>query len=108
FSAPAAELENGAPPRPNTLTVDVCLTGVIFTAYLSLHYFRKAPSNHGKLILQASIHGLWETPRLILYSAAKFGVCILAFLVFCAFFVFCFFFFLFLGYSSTLLLFLFL
>jgi 15-hydroxyprostaglandin dehydrogenase (NAD) len=74
-SAAADEGDDGAPPpRPNTLTVDVCLTGVIFTAYLALHYFRKTPSRPGKLILQSSVNGLWPNSRLILYSAAKHGV----------------------------------
>jgi hypothetical protein len=43
FSRALPALPNGAPPRPNTLTVDVCLTGVIYTAYIALHYFRKVP-----------------------------------------------------------------
>ncbi|KIW71279.1 hypothetical protein PV04_03462 [Phialophora macrospora] len=74
--AAAVEGEDGmlTPPRPNTLTVDVCLTGVIFTTYLALHFFRKTPTRPGKLILQSSVNGLWPNSRLILYSAAKHGV----------------------------------
>jgi NAD(P)-dependent dehydrogenase (short-subunit alcohol dehydrogenase family) len=77
FSRALPALPNGAPPRPNMLTVDVCLTGVIYTAYIALHYFRKVPLRHGSLILQASVNGLWANPRLVLYSAAKHGVCTL-------------------------------
>jgi len=77
FSRALPELSNGAPPRPNTLTVDVCVTGVIYTAYIALHYFMKAPSRHGSLILQSCVNGLWENLRLVLYSAAKHGACIL-------------------------------
>ncbi|KIV91480.1 hypothetical protein PV10_06015 [Exophiala mesophila] len=71
---PAEELENGAPPRPDTFVVDVCLLGVIYASYLALHFFRKNTTQGGKLVMTSSIAGIYSAPGVSVYAAAKHGV----------------------------------
>jgi len=66
----------GPPPKPNQLSVDINLKGVVDCGYLAQHYFRKSPSK-GKgctLVSTASVGGLYPSPFCPMYSAAKHGV----------------------------------
>ncbi|KAF2093663.1 NAD(P)-binding protein, partial [Rhizodiscina lignyota] len=78
FYAPAEENPDGSPKKPDTLVMDVCLQGIVWTAYLALHYFRKNESKAGKLVFNSSLSGLYPTPAMPLYSASKSGVVALA------------------------------
>ncbi|OAL37370.1 hypothetical protein AYO20_03219 [Fonsecaea nubica] len=72
--ADAPEAENGAPPQPDILPIDVCLNGVIWSAYLAFHYFKKNAGRKGKLAITASFAGIYAGPEVPLYAAAKHGV----------------------------------
>ncbi|KIW24613.1 uncharacterized protein PV07_10318 [Cladophialophora immunda] len=74
FCSPMPEGPNGAPPKPDTLVVDICLYGVIWTGYLALHFFRKNPSKAGKLVFTSSLAGVYPAAPVPLYGAAKHGV----------------------------------
>ncbi|EUC49606.1 hypothetical protein COCMIDRAFT_1647 [Bipolaris oryzae ATCC 44560] len=71
---PAKEREDGAPVKPDTSVIDICLTGVVYSAYLAVHYFRKNPGGIGKLVSTASMGGLYPSLQLPMYTAAKHGV----------------------------------
>lgn len=60
--------------KPNTAALDICLTGVVYSAYLALHYFRKNPDKAGKLVSTASMAGLYPSLSLPVYTSAKHGV----------------------------------
>ena len=68
------------PPAPPTLTFDVTLIGVYYTALLALNYFRipvpggatKSQKKH--IIFIGSLAGYLELPPLSDYTACKFGV----------------------------------
>ncbi|KAI9666821.1 MAG: hypothetical protein M1831_001597 [Alyxoria varia] len=68
------------PPVPSTLTIDVTLTAVYYSACLALHYFRLPVSNHPHperkkhIIFIGSLSGYLELPPCSDYTAAKFGV----------------------------------
>ncbi|OAG42900.1 hypothetical protein AYO21_02851 [Fonsecaea monophora] len=75
FSAPAPEDDStGAPPKPDVLTVDVCLYGAIWSSYLALHFFRKSPDRTGRLVITSSQGGIYPTPLAPLYGCAKTGI----------------------------------
>jgi 15-hydroxyprostaglandin dehydrogenase (NAD) len=75
FCAPASsETASGAPAKPDTLVLDVCLYGVVWTAYLAFHFFRKNTSKSGALVSTASLAGLYPAAPVPLYGAAKHGV----------------------------------
>ena len=75
FYAPANEfLPNGAPKRPDTLVVDICLNGCIWACYLALHYFRLNPGGVGKIAMTSSMCGIYVGDKIPLYTAAKHGV----------------------------------
>lgn len=74
FVQPAPELPNGGPRRPDTLVLDVCLNGAVWTSYLALHYFRKSADPNGLLVLTASMAGIYPASSFSLYGAAKHGV----------------------------------
>lgn len=60
FFAPAKEfLDNGAPVKPDTLVVDICLNGCIWACYLALHYFRSNPEGKGKIAMTSSMCGIY-------------------------------------------------
>lgn len=63
----------GLPPKLNTTVVDINLTAVVNTAYLAIHFFRKNDTPGGALVVTASTGGLYPTPYLPMYSAAKHG-----------------------------------
>ncbi|KAH8819312.1 hypothetical protein F5884DRAFT_717631, partial [Xylogone sp. PMI_703] len=73
--APIQEDENGLPPRPNLTTVNVDLIGVIYTAYLAMHFFRKVVTDTPKsIIMTASSSSLYPLDIFPLYTTAKHGV----------------------------------
>ncbi|KIW86360.1 hypothetical protein Z517_01756 [Fonsecaea pedrosoi CBS 271.37] len=75
FSAPAPEDDStGAPPKPDVLTVDVCLYGAIWSSYLALHFFRKNSDRTGRLVITSSQGGIYPTPLAPLYGCAKTGI----------------------------------
>ena len=74
FCKPVAELDNGAPPQPDLLTIDVSLVSSIWSAYLALHFFRKNACKGGKLVFTSSSAGLYPSSEMLLYGAAKHGV----------------------------------
>ncbi|OQV04118.1 hypothetical protein CLAIMM_09057 isoform 1 [Cladophialophora immunda] len=71
---PAEERDDGAPPEPDTLVMDVCLRGVVYTSYLALHFFRKNESKEGSLVMTSSIAGIYAAPGVSVYGASKHGV----------------------------------
>lgn len=74
FLAPVEEDANGAPPCPDTVVIDIDLTGVVYSAYLALHFFRKNSDKKGKLVMTSSMAGLYRSPQIPLYGASKHGV----------------------------------
>jgi 15-hydroxyprostaglandin dehydrogenase (NAD) len=75
FYAPATEvMANGAPKKPDSLVVDICLYGCIWTSYLALHYFRMNPDGIGKIVMTSSMCGIYLGDKIPLYTAAKHGV----------------------------------
>ncbi|OQU94365.1 hypothetical protein CLAIMM_00726 [Cladophialophora immunda] len=73
ITAPGKEMANGAPAKPDTLAVDICLYGVIYAAYLALHYFRKNANGKGNLVFTSSQGGIYPVAMAPLYGAAKTG-----------------------------------
>ena len=58
FYAPATSLlANGAPAKPSELVIDICLNGMVYSAYLALHYFRQNQSKAGKIVFTSSMCG---------------------------------------------------
>ena len=74
FLKPVEEDASGAPPKPDVVVIDICLYGVVYSAYLALHFFRKNPSKKGKLVMTSSMAGLYPAGSIPLYGAAKHGV----------------------------------
>lgn len=64
----------GPPPKPSLKTLDVCITGVVYTAYLALHYLRKNKVPGGKITVTASSASLYPLQRVPLYTSAKHAV----------------------------------
>ncbi|UPK95468.1 hypothetical protein LCI18_006403 [Fusarium solani-melongenae] len=71
-------VEEDAPVKPNTKSVDVNLLGVIYTVKLALHYMHKNQHNssapRGSVVVTASIAGLYPFPIAPLYATAKAGI----------------------------------
>lgn len=58
FYAPAASLlPSGAPAKPNELVIDICLNGMVYSAYLALHYFRQNQTKAGNIVFTSSMCG---------------------------------------------------
>lgn len=74
FLKPVKEDASGAPPKPDAVVIDICLYGVMYSAYLALHFFRKGPSKTGKLVMTSSMAGIYPAGSIPLYGAAKHGV----------------------------------
>ena len=74
FYDPEEELPEGYPARPSTLTVEVNFLGVVYTAYLAMHFFRKNTAKSGKLVMTSSASALYPSGSLALYAAAKHAV----------------------------------
>jgi NAD(P)-dependent dehydrogenase (short-subunit alcohol dehydrogenase family) len=65
---------DGLPPRLDDVVLDINLRSVVWTAHLALHFFRKNQDKPGgSLVVTASTGGLYATPLLPMYAAAKFG-----------------------------------
>lgn len=72
------------PPEPNLTTMNVNITGVIYTAYLALQYFRAHPhlskdafpsaSHDRSLVLIGSIASLFALTSAPFYNASKHAV----------------------------------
>jgi len=63
------------PPKLPLLVMDVCLTGVVYSAYLSMHYMRQnLHKKGGSIILVSSAAGIYPSYQIPLYAAAKHGV----------------------------------
>jgi 15-hydroxyprostaglandin dehydrogenase (NAD) len=63
------------PPKLPLLVMDVCLTGVVYSTYLGMHYMRQNPSKKGgSIIMVSSAAGIYPSYQLPLYAAAKHGV----------------------------------
>lgn len=81
-------LDGQEPPKPNLHTMDVNLTGVLYTTHLSLFYLPKNPgsspanpsndpttlSRDRHLLLIGSVASLGGIPGQLLYGASKHGV----------------------------------
>ncbi|KAK9415450.1 putative NAD(P)-binding protein [Seiridium unicorne] len=59
---------------PVLQTLDVNLTGVIYSAKLALHYFAKQPGKKCQLVFTGSAACFLDTPPLWVYEASKAGV----------------------------------
>ncbi|OAF99179.1 NAD(P)-binding protein [Paraphaeosphaeria sporulosa] len=74
----AEESARGEFVKPNLQTLEVDLTGVLYTVALGVQQFRRQEPDpagwRGKLGLAASICGISPVPALPVYSAAKYGV----------------------------------
>ncbi|EEP82160.1 predicted protein [Uncinocarpus reesii 1704] len=70
----ASATPDSPPPKPDLKTIDVDLTGVLYTIYLSLHYFRQNPCPGGKIVATSSSGGLYPLPYLPLYTTAKHAI----------------------------------
>ncbi|PGH26743.1 hypothetical protein AJ80_01507 [Polytolypa hystricis UAMH7299] len=68
---------SGPPTEPSLNTIDVNLKGVIYTAKLATHYFRRQPATDERdrcLILKSSLAGYVDFPGVPQYQATKFAV----------------------------------
>jgi 5'-hydroxyaverantin dehydrogenase len=71
-------------PSPNTRNIEVNLTGLYYTSWLALYYFRLEPAKDDvpnnsqplskSLIFVSSIGGYMDSPKASTYPASKFGV----------------------------------
>ncbi|KAL0956837.1 hypothetical protein HGRIS_002949 [Hohenbuehelia grisea] len=71
------KLENGVPLKPKLTTIDVNLTGVLYTTHLALHYLpqnRVDPDSLKALVLIGSIASWNGIPKAPLYTASKHAV----------------------------------
>lgn len=65
------------PTKPDLRLLDVNLTGVMYTAKLAMHFFRRqklSPEYDRCLILKSSLAGYIDLPGAPIYNASKFGV----------------------------------
>ncbi|KAJ4414930.1 hypothetical protein N0V82_007643 [Gnomoniopsis sp. IMI 355080] len=72
-----ASIETDEPVEPNLKTMDVNLSGVIYSVKLAVHYMSKNDTNglsRGSIICTASNAGLYPFPVSPLYAASKSGV----------------------------------
>ncbi|KIV81007.1 hypothetical protein PV11_08461 [Exophiala sideris] len=63
--------------KPDLKTMDVNLTGLLYTVKLAIHYFRRQPIDSSRdrcLILKSSLSGYVDLPGSVQYNASKFGV----------------------------------
>ena len=72
--APAKEMADGSPEKPDTMVLDICLTSAIWCSYLALHYFRKNEGKGGRLVFTSSQCGFYPGSTIPIYTAAKHGV----------------------------------
>lgn len=62
----------GDPEQPNMKTLDIDLTGAIYTISLAMHYLSQR-SEGGSIIVTSSLAGYTPLPEMPLYAAAKHG-----------------------------------
>ncbi|GAM37647.1 short-chain dehydrogenase [Talaromyces pinophilus] len=73
----AKEAETEEPSKPVLATLDVNLTGVIYSTKLAIHYIRKngsTSSTKGGIICTASNAGIYPFPMAPIYATTKHGV----------------------------------
>ncbi|KAH7121053.1 hypothetical protein B0J11DRAFT_465626 [Dendryphion nanum] len=72
------DLEQGPPPEPNQLSIDINFKSVVNTSYLALHYFRKSKKHEDgsspSLVMTASCGGLYPSEFCPMYSGSKAAV----------------------------------
>lgn len=68
-------LVNGKIPKPSTKTIDVNITGVIYTTHLALYYFSQDPKNTNCLLLIGSIASIAPLAGQTHYTMSKHAVC---------------------------------
>ncbi|KAK5444212.1 hypothetical protein LTS15_010565 [Exophiala xenobiotica] len=67
----------GPPKKPNLKTMDINLTGLLYTVKLAIHYFRRQAIDASRdrcLILKCSLAGYIDVPGSIQYNTSKYGV----------------------------------
>ncbi|KAI1773237.1 NAD(P)-binding protein [Hypoxylon cercidicola] len=74
-----ALVEEEEPSQPRLRTLDVNLTGTIYTVKLAIHYIKKnqldpSTGSRGSVICTASNAGLYPFPVAPIYAASKFGI----------------------------------
>ncbi|KAI1760177.1 NAD(P)-binding protein [Hypoxylon sp. FL1150] len=74
-----ALVDEEEPSQPRLRTLDVNLTGVIYTVKLAIHYIKKnqpdpSTGSRGSVICTASNAGLYPFPVAPIYAASKFGI----------------------------------
>ncbi|KAI1856384.1 hypothetical protein JX265_011631 [Neoarthrinium moseri] len=66
--------ETGSTPtKPNTIVVDVDLTGALYSVSLAIYFFRRNEGRGGKIIITSSQVGIHPFPTGPIYGAAKAG-----------------------------------
>lgn len=68
---------NDEPVKPNLHIVNINVNGVLYTAKLAMHYFRKQPVDESRdrlLILQGSMAGYVDQPGTPQYAASKYAL----------------------------------
>ncbi|OAA45049.1 NAD(P)-binding domain protein [Metarhizium rileyi] len=68
-------LVNGKLPKPPTTTIDVNITGVVYTTHLALHHFPRDPDTTSCLLLIGSIASVAPLAGQTLYTMSKHAVC---------------------------------
>jgi NAD(P)-dependent dehydrogenase (short-subunit alcohol dehydrogenase family) len=82
-------LDSAEPPKPNLATIDVNLTGLLYTTHLALFWLPRNPNSQPvslssspastlrdrHLLLLGSVASFGPLPGLALYAASKHGVC---------------------------------
>ncbi|KAF2652694.1 NAD(P)-binding protein [Lophiostoma macrostomum CBS 122681] len=69
-----AAAEKLPPPPLPLLCQDVCLTGVVYSSYLGMHYMRQNPDKGGVIVMTSSAAGIYKSPALPVYAGAKHAV----------------------------------
>ncbi|RDL36183.1 uncharacterized protein BP5553_06795 [Venustampulla echinocandica] len=70
-----SEDASAGPTKPNLKTLDIDLSGLLYTVRLAVHYMRKnATSEKGSIICTASNAGIYAFPAAPMYGVAKHGV----------------------------------
>jgi NAD(P)-dependent dehydrogenase (short-subunit alcohol dehydrogenase family) len=62
--------------KPDLRTIEINLTGLLYTTKLAMHYFRRQPVDEDRdrcLIIKASLAGYIDMPNSPQYAASKFG-----------------------------------
>ncbi|KZP34416.1 NAD(P)-binding protein [Athelia psychrophila] len=70
------DIKDGKPVKPNWKTMDVNLTGSLYTAYVGLHYLRKGKKEGDlKSVVLIGSMASWQAPtNMPMYAASKHGV----------------------------------